>query len=482
MTCGLLTPLLLKSRLELLKSEMHIMRKRLIILLSVFWIALLASTSLAQTPLSATVTVDWTKQVAQSTPMTFGTNDFQINNPDANADTTYHKLIANLGVSMFRFHAAGLSNDWSDSTTRTWVPSKVKSAYTAYQIAYPTQLPTIVQNIPNWPGWMTQQNGRLDPSEYDEYARFCAELVRLINVNLGHHVIYWEPLNEVQDRYKSAGKLNELWTIYNRVAVAMKAVDPTIKVGGPALSYEDFDTLRSFLQAAGPNVDFVSLHRYQTGSVNDSTDTILSGTPYYTYIINGTRATVRDTLGKTLPVLLGEYDINYNSQSGEKRQNTYIGAVWYASIHKWLAEVGTEMATNWNARDGYYGLLDNGNNQRLAATVFKWSNHYFVGEVVSAISSNPQLEGFAVTQKDGSHSLLLINKSSNQAKVSLQSKGVFFGSQTVPSKNVPLQTIARNGLTSASIPASSLNSVPLTMTPYSLVLLRHGPMPTSIQH
>ena len=107
------------------------------------------------------------------------------------------------------------------------------------------------------------------------YATFCAELVNIINQKQQRQVIYWEPINELENRYEKAGKLDQLWQIYNQTAEAMKAQDPTIKVGGPALTRDNEKVLAEFLQSCGSNVDFISWHRYGTGNPEISTDELM---------------------------------------------------------------------------------------------------------------------------------------------------------------------------------------------------------------
>lgn len=427
----------------------------------------------------ATITVDWTVTTSQTTPANFGSNDFQIISPVNVADSTYHNLLKQINLRLLRFHNANLSDAWSDATAKTWVASTIQVAYDAYLPAYGANvpgensagqfatLPTVVQTIPNWPKWMAQSNNLLDPSAYDEYANFCAALVRIINIDQKRGVIYWEPFNERDKIYKDAGQLNELWMIYNKAAIAMKSVDPTIKVGGPALTYNDTSTLAAFLRACGSNVDFVSWHRYLTADPSLSNDQIMAGTPNYANQVRSMRSVVIKVIpNRQIPLFLGEYNINYSWQSGETRQNTYIGAVWFASVLKHLVDAGIEMATSWNAKDGIYGLIDNSNNLRLSATVFTWANAYLVGANFKTTSDNTFVETMAIRQADGSHSLLLINKAAQPTSVVVQSLG-----QSLGSISLPAQRIDQNGESGVTISAASFTSG-VSLPAYSLTLLR----------
>ena len=415
--------------------------------------------------ITAKVRVDWVTAVAQSTPFTFGSNDYEITRPEAAADRVYQSRLAQLGIGLIRIHYAGLSDRWADPTTKTWDEGKIKAGYDA---SYP-QRPAIVQNIPGWPKWMARnQDGLLDPKEYDNYAAFCAQLVEILNQRQKRKVVYWEPLNEQDVAYQKAGKLDELWKIYNKAAAAMKAKDPQIKVGGPTLTWDEPRRLAAFLEACKSNVDFISWHRYGSGDASESTDKLMSYTPKYADQVQEFRKLARQYIpDRNVPLLLGEYNINYNWQSGEKRQHTHIGAVWFASVLKHLAEAGIDMATSWHLKDGVFGLIDPQNNLRPAATVFAWGIKYLTGQVVRTDSDNSFVEAMAVSQADGERSLLLINKSAGLTKLTL-------GPMQTASKSdsILMFSLDAKGVTSATIATATWEQEPLMLNPYSLVLLR----------
>ncbi len=422
--------------------------------------------------ITARVRVDWTTAVAQTTPFTFGSNDYEITKPEAAADRVYQGRLAELGIGLIRIHYAGMSDRWTNPTTKKWDEAKIKAGYDA---SYP-QRPTIIQNIPGWPQWMAQnKDGLLDPSEYDNYAAFCAQLVEILNLRQQRKVVYWEPLNEQDVRYEKAGKLDELWKIYNKAAIAMKRQDPQIQVGGPVLTWDEPIRLGAFLQACGSNVDFISWHRYGSADASASTDTLMSYTPNYRNQVQEFRKLAKQYIpNRSVPLLLGEYNINYNWQSGENRQNTQVGAAWFASVHKNLADAGIDMATSWHLKDGVYGLIDPQNNLRPTATVFAWGIQYLTGTVMQADSNHSFVEAMPVLQKDGTRSLLLINKSAGVATLNVQAT-------QLPAKPEKLLmfSLDANGVTSGSLATATLEQTPLTLTPYSLVLLRFSANDTS---
>ena len=423
------------------------------------------SVASTQPSFSTQIKVDWNTAVAESTPFVFGSNDYEITILKKAQDPTFQKLLAELNIPLIRIHHAGLSDRWTKADSKSWDETKIKACYDA---SYPHK-PTIVQNIPRWPKWMaTEGKNLLATSEYDHYANFCAELVNILNQKQQRKVIYWEPINELEVRYQQAGKLDQLWQIYNQTAKAMKAQDPTIKVGGPALTWDNPKILAQFLQNCGANVDFISWHRYGTGNPEISTDKLMARTPNYKQQVRKFRSVAAKHMPqRKLPLFLSEYNINYSWKSGEMRQNTHIGAVWFASVLKHLAEAGIEMATSWHLKDGIYGMIDPQNNLRPAATVFAWGNRYLTGTVVDTDSDRSEVEALAVHQETSKRSLLLINKSSAPAQVNLQ-----IAPKKSSVQKVEAISLSENGINDIADAVAILNSQSFTISPYSLILFK----------
>ena len=409
-------------------------------------------------PVATKVDVNWAITIGQTTPLTFGTNAAEnIFRPETATDTLFKKRFTDTGIRLIRVHG-NLLRLWTNPTTKSWDSRKIQASYEVFS----PNPPQIIQNIQGWPKWMAQdKDGLLDPSEYDRYAAFCAELVEILNVQQKRKIVYWEPFNEKDDGYKKAGKLDELWKIYNKAATAMKAKDPSIKVGGPVLTYDDTKTLTSFLKAAASNVDFISWHRYATGDKSADNEELMSIASGFGDQVKRFRAVTAQYIpSRQVPLLLGEYNINYSWDSGEERQNTYIGAVWFASVLKNLAEAGIEMSTSWNLKDGIYGMMDQDNNLRPSATVFTWANKYLVGDIAKAITSQSSVEVLAVHQSDQSHSLLLINKGAKPATLNIKTTNQLSGAQLF---RLDAQGTSKDSLTS--------DKEPLVLPAYSLALL-----------
>ena len=412
---------------------------------------------------NAEIVVDWSTTIAKTKPLIFGSNDYEIMIPERAADSTFQNLLNNLNIRLIRVHHSRLSENWTNLTTKNWDEDKIQLCYDA---SY-SHNPQIVQTIPRWPSWMKQDdNGLLDFSEYDNYANFCGELVRILNKSQNRKVIYWEPFNELDERYKNAGQLDELRTIYNRVTERMKSVDSKIKIGGPVLTWDDSQTLNHFLESCSKNVDFISWHCYASGDANAPTEEIMSFTPKYGEQTRRFRSIVKKHIpNQKIPLYLSEYNINYSWDSGEERQNTHVGAVWFASVLKHLAESGIDMASSWHLKDGIYGMIDPHNNLRPSATVFSWANQFLEGKVMQNESNQDDIEALPITRSNGSYSLMLINKSANYSQVNLiQSQEVF----EIEKTNFKLLNV--NGLETYK-PKNQEDLRQIELSPYSILLI-----------
>jgi hypothetical protein len=98
----------------------------------------------------------------------------------------------------------------------------------------------------------------------------AAEWVRWANLKMGYNVRYWEIGNELDGDWEPGHILpdgrhltGEMYAArFHEFAAAMKAVDPTIKVGGAAGGTGENSFNRDMLRLAGDDVDFVSIHNY----------------------------------------------------------------------------------------------------------------------------------------------------------------------------------------------------------------------------
>jgi len=169
--------------------------------------------------------------------------------------------------------------------------------------------------------------------------------------------------------------------------------------------------------------------------------------------------------------MFDEYNINWwQWLSDETRLYTYVGAVWFASIHKNVAEAGVDVSASWYGKGDDYGFVASNNTQRLTAQVFNWSCHHFIGKIAASSSDNTMLEVFGVTTLSGARNVYVINKSGSDVVVNLNLSG--FDTSTIPntlnietidSKGYYRSTLSKTNLHQISLSAISVIYLPITL-------------------
>jgi hypothetical protein len=115
------------------------------------------------------------------------------------------------------------------------------------------------------------------PADMEKFARVCVNIVRHYNEGWAngfrHGIEYWEVWNEPEGQGMWRGTQEEFFTLYETVAKAIKAHDPKLKVGGPALTSSAFQKNgwgRPFLARCRDRklpLDFFSFHSYTVDHV-----------------------------------------------------------------------------------------------------------------------------------------------------------------------------------------------------------------------
>lgn len=392
--------------------------------------ALLAGLTGAGTARAETIWVNWNDFTAGSTSTAqFGSNDQLCTDPAHGAnDNGYANAFTAIGTKFLRLHNAGLVTAWTNATTQTWDQAKIAAEYNApYIVAVDGA--NIIQTIPAVPAWCKNTDGTVNA---DSYAAFCAQLVTIVNTNLGKHVKYWEPMNEWENNLFKNNVAGEC-AVYNKCAVAMKAADPTIKVGGPVASWAYTSLVTTFLNTCWSNVDFISWHHYMASASNTSGDAGIyaSAMQNISHLdtdvtnINSAIASARaqHTDGRQFLLVMDELNIPASWTLTGWKQDQYVGAAFFASALKHLTADKVDILTNWSAKDGVYGLLDMHDVWRPAATVYQWANTALVGQIAANGSDNADCECLPIyrgaSASGDKHSFLLVNKSASSKSIIL---------------------------------------------------------------
>jgi len=270
----------------------------------------------------------------------------------------------------------------------------------------------------------------------------AAELVRYTNIEKKYGVVYWSIGNE-PNLFASQQRISYDTVTFNpqwrAIALAMKAVDPTIKLMGPETSQWNSslattpkdaagrDWMTEFLKANGDLVDIVTVHRYPMYSpangpvtvqqLRDDTRTWLAQIDYLNSL-------VFELTGKHLPQAWTEVNSDPSAaMNNPVSPDSFYNAIWYADVLGQMMQGKVFMVNQWviSQRNGGLGLLF-GADIRPTFYVFPLYKN-FGSEQVFAASGVPDVDIFAATRPDGTLTLMVINLGDNDQKVPLQVQG-----------------------------------------------------------
>lgn len=492
-----------------------------------------------------TVSCDASKIVTTTNLFTYGINGFRA--MDANAITpSYLSGLNQLNTRFIRLHnglmmtpsSAANQNGWyfgwllnDPSTTPasqvTWDENKIHALL--------EKLPSnsqIMIDIVNWPSaWAIQAGvsypigpsnqlvsypkgdphvGRLNPRYYGAYASLCAKLVKIVQQT--RHVHYWEILNEVDHLYwawmsHTNVDLNSVSTIYNQTAIAMKAVDPTILTGGPAIQ-DPSDTAHQFgyynnkvwnpglLSMLLPNLDFYTFHLYDDEDVSFGANNqqlfqiTRNNFSVAQSIVQGVKSVVASSKNptKVIPVFWDEYNVNGNTYNPKQitavvsravpgepdpRINTNAGAVCDAIVNIEALRAGVAKTLAFCDGPAWYGHLLTASKSSAADTpvpsgyTLGLLNSFFAGNIFQTQSSDEtQVLTLGCTGAGGT-SILLVNQNSTPTNVTLKLQQSYSSSATVTEYIIDGTSYRRERTNLQPILTSGL-----TLTPESVTVIK----------
>lgn len=273
----------------------------------------------------------------------------------------------------------------------------------------------------------------------------AAELVEYTNIKKKYGVTYWSIGNEPSiytqlgyaDYDYTTDNLNKDW---RAIALAMKEVDPSIKLMGPEIhqwndSYETTqkdsagrDWMTEFLKANGDLLDVVTVHRYPMyAPSNDGPVTVQQlreNTRNWTAEVKYLRNLTTEVLGKELPIAITEL---YSDPSGiilqEASPDSFYNAIWYADVLGQVMTADVFMVNQWvlSQRTTGHGLFQ-GNNIRPTYYIFPLYKNFGNNQVYAA-SGVEYVDIFAATREDGTLTLMVVNLTDVEQNIPLQVKG-----------------------------------------------------------
>jgi hypothetical protein len=259
----------------------------------------------------------------------------------------------------------------------------------------------------------------------------AAQLVRYVNIDRGYGVTYWGIGNE-PDLYTGDLHANYDTPQFNRewraIALAMQAVDPSIKLVGPEISQftanpaanpkdsRGLDWMTEFLKANGDLVDVVSIHRYPFPHGDTAPPATIAQLQQNVHewdgIIPYLRGLVRSTTGRELPIAVTEFNSHYTkAMQGPATPDSFYNAIWLADVLGRMIRGRVFMANQWmmsgGPDQGGWGLISQ-DGPRPSYYVYQMYR-MFGSELVYSASDDPNLSIYAARRPDGSLTVLVIN-------------------------------------------------------------------------
>ena len=278
----------------------------------------------------------------------------------------------------------------------------------------------------------------------------AAALVRYANVEKGYGVTYWSIGNEptlFAAELQAVGKADDYDTEqFNRewreFALAMKEVDPDIKLMGPEIHQfnddEAFnpkdsagrDWMTEFLKANGDLVDVVTFHRYPFPVSRDQPTVTIAELRRQTHewekSIRYLRGLIAENTGRDLPIAVTEVNTHWNKAvGGEATPDSHYNAVWLAETLGQLMRQDVFMVNHWllTSHGGYggWGLIGRG-ELRPSYYVYRLYSK-FGQELLYGESGVADVSIYAARRDDGALTLLIVNLADTDRQATLQVQG-----------------------------------------------------------
>ena len=259
----------------------------------------------------------------------------------------------------------------------------------------------------------------------------AADLVRLVNDEMGHNVHYWSIGNEPSlyiDLQKAAGWdtvfYNEQWRLF---ADAMREADPDIAILGPNTHQfradettnpkdpNGLDWMREFLRANGDNVDVVTFHRYpfpiNKANPLPTPDQLRDNSQEWDEIIPTIRALILEETGREIPIGIMEINSNWSDVSGgEATPDSHINAIWWGDVLMRMIQQDVHMVTHFALQNKISGWAMLGRVD-VRPTYYTYQIYKQLGETKVASGSDERYVNVlaATRESDGALTVLLIN-------------------------------------------------------------------------
>ena len=279
----------------------------------------------------------------------------------------------------------------------------------------------------------------------------AAEMVRYTNIEKKYDVQFWSIGNEPTLYDSEVKKFGETYDTarfnkeWRQFALAMKQVDPKIKLVGAEINQFSYDYrpgvttnygerdetwFVDFLKANGDLADIVSFHRYpfprSSVSGPPSMAELSQNAQEWDKIIIHARELIHEHTGRDLPIAITEFNSAYDkSVGGEATPDSHLNAIWMADVLGRMIKNGVFMANEWalTAKGGYGGLGIVGQSDVYPSYYTYQLYKMFGNELVYSSSDDPNVSIYAAKRKDRTLTLMVVNLSLEEQTKAIRIQG-----------------------------------------------------------
>jgi hypothetical protein len=268
-------------------------------------------------------------------------------------------------------------------------------------------------------------------------AQTAADMVTYANKTKGYGIKYWAVGNEPDDYATMTGvpagftsyTAADYCTSFKAYAAAMKAVDPTIKVLGPELSWQykpGNDWLTPFLDACKDVVDVVTVHRYPIDPSATTADAAFADAAAFRAVLKTLRANLDQHGMQATPLAITEANITWDGTPSKSTlpasPGTFIAGLWTADVTGVALEEGLMTNAFWHVADTATGwklaFIFGGTPAPAYHAVSMFSQH-FGGKMLQVSGVPTGFSVYASQDQTGKTAVMVLNKTMSAAELAL---------------------------------------------------------------
>lgn len=269
----------------------------------------------------------------------------------------------------------------------------------------------------------------------------AAEWVRWANLKMGYGVEYWEVGNELEGAWEMGSTLPDGTRMTGEIyaekfaafAQAMKAVDPSIKVGGPTAASTRAPFMEALLRDAGEHVDFISFHTYPVERNLAGEHEIIE----QAFSLKEPMQRYRKWIEKYQPDRMDEIEIAITEWNSKVLEDRYTGdllnGLWSAVFVGEMFRENVSFATQWDlltvTEEGGHGLFHFAGRCMPKSQywgLYLWSK--YMGNQLVSSSLTDSKDVYSVVTRDNERFYVMVVNVSHETpvEVDLQIPGVDF--------------------------------------------------------